>query len=59
MTNKLVLDIEISANKRYIVTRYKTNPNSIQRLVGTPVEKETLIFTTTKELVDWIEKQGG
>lgn len=57
--SKLVLDIDVGSNGGYVVTWYKTNPSSIQKLAGVQQDKEVLAFADPKSLVEWIGKVGG
>lgn len=57
---KLILDIDVASNQGYVVTWYKTKPNTLQALGGTKPEKETLVFPIADKLVAWLEsKRGG
>ena len=56
MAKKLMLDIEIGSNGGFIVTHYKNNPSSIQKLTGVAQDKETLAFANPKDLVEWLTK---
>jgi len=53
---KAMLDIEKASNGSYVVTWYKSVPNALQKLGGTKAEKEQLAFSTSREIVEWIDK---
>ena len=52
---KIELDIEKGSNGGYVVTWYKNLPNMIQKLGGTKPEVETLAFSSSKQIVDWLD----
>jgi hypothetical protein len=56
MSRKLMLDIEVGSNGGFVVTRYMNVANSLQKLVGTKTETETLAFANAKDLVEWLER---
>lgn len=55
---KLMIDIEKSTNGSYIMTHYKKTVSGIDKVLGVKEEKEVLVFNNSREIGEWIDKNG-